>query len=282
MNPDKRQHRTNRLRAIALRDVLLACGAHPDPIDPAKWHTARGHLSVNGQKFFNWNRQTGGGGAIDLAMHLNALGFQDARHWLLSHFPSSDRPTAVQPPAAPLLRLPASAPRNLAAVCRYLSQQRLLPSALLHPLLNAGHLYADTHANAVFLLLGKQNTPVGAELRGTRTRSWKGMAPGSRKDLGYFRIGPHTDIGIVLCESAIDAISCLLLHPGHLCISSSGARPNPAWLPDLIHLGLPVYCGFDADHTGDRMAQSMIARHPAIQRLRPPLHDWNDSLRARL
>jgi len=282
MNRNHLYSKTDRLRAIPLKDVLLAAAAQPDLLDQAKWHTTRGPLSVNGQKFFNWNRQTGGGGAIDLAMHLNALGFQDALHWLVSHFPSSEMHAAVQPPTSTILRLPTPAPHNLAAVSRYLSQQRLLPAALLHPLLNAAYLYADRCANAVFLLLGKENTPVGAELRGTTPRSWRGMAPGSSKDLGYFRIGPHTYTGIVLCESAIDAISCLALHPGHLCISTSGARPNPAWLPALIHLGLPVYCGFDADHTGDHMAQSMTELHPTVHRLRPPLHDWNDALVARI
>ncbi len=42
--------------------------------------------------------------------------------------------------------------------------------------------------NAVFLLLGNQNTPVGAELRGTTDRPWRGLAPGSHKDLGGFAI----------------------------------------------------------------------------------------------
>lgn len=281
MNRNQLHRKTDQLRAIPLRDVLLAAGAHPDLIDRAKWHTAPGLLSVNGQKFFNWQRHTGGGGAIDLAMHLNALDFKDALLWLAGHFPSSDMPTADQPHITPTLSLPASAPHNLRAVSRYLTHQRLLHSGLLRPLLNAGHLYADPHANAVFLLLGKENTPVGAELRGTGPRSWRGMAPGSCKDLGCFRIGPHSYNGIVLCESAIDAISCLALHPDQLCISTSGARPNPTWLAPLIQLAQPVYCGFDADHTGDHMAQTMIARHPTIQRLRPPHHDWNDSLRAR-
>ncbi len=281
MNRDQIHRRTDQLRAIPLRDVLLAAGAQPDLLDEAKWHTAPGLLSVNGQKFFNWNQHVGGGGAIDLAMHLNALSFKDALHWLLSHFPSSNIPTAVQPPTTTTLSLPASAPHNLATVSRYLTHQRSLPSRLLRPLLDAGHLYADPLANAVFLLLGKENTPVGAELRGTGPLSWRGMAPGSRKDLGYFRIGHKPYAAIVLCESAIDAISCLALRPDHLCISIAGARPNPAWLPTLILPGLPVYCGFDADHTGDLMAQSMLALHPAIQRLRPSHHDWNDSLRAR-
>jgi hypothetical protein len=44
--------------------------------------------------------------------------------------------------------------------------------------------------NAVFLLVaGKAQRSVGAELRGTGPRAWRGMAPGTRKDLGYFWIG---------------------------------------------------------------------------------------------
>ena len=272
---------TDQLRAIPLRDVLLAAGAQPDLIDRSKWHTATGLLSVNGQKFFNWHQHVGGGGAIDLAMHLNALGFSAALNWLGSHCPASGMPIGPEPPTT-ALNLPARAEHKLGAVIRYLCYQRLLPSAHVHALLNAACLYADPRANAVFLLLGKENSPVGAELRGTDSRSWRGMAPGSCKDRGYFRIGPNSYTGIILCESAIDAISCLALHPGHLCISTSGARPNPAWLPPLIQLALPVYCGFDADRTGDHMAQSMMAMHPSIQRLRPTQHDWNDSLRAQL
>ena len=62
------------------------------------------------------------------------------------------------------------------------------------------------------------------------------------------------------------------------CISTAGARSNPAWLSHLLSQGYSLYCGFDADPTGDHMAEAMIALHPAIQRLRPPLHDWNDTL----
>lgn len=279
MNPDLYLCQTDRLRAIPLRDVLLAVGAQPDLSDPAKWHTAIGILSVNAQKFFNWNRHVGGGGAIDLAMHLNSMSFKDALHWLGRHCRASGIPIGDNP-STPDLSLPDRAENGIGAVIRYLRYQRLLPYPLLLKLINAGHLYADLRANAIFLLLGKENTPVGAEIRGTGSRSWRGMAPGSRKDLGYFRIGPDSFTGIVLCESAIDAISCLVLHSSRLCISTSGARANPAWLPELINFRLPVYCGFDADHTGEHMANSMIARYPTIQRLRPPWHDWNESLRS--
>ena len=86
---------------------------------------------------------------------------------------------------------------------------------------------------------------------------------------------------VILCESAIDAISCLLLHPSSLCLSTSGARPNPRWLPALLSQGLAVYCGFDADATGDTMAEQMIAWHPSLRRLRPSHQDWNDILKLR-
>jgi hypothetical protein len=86
---------------------------------------------------------------------------------------------------------------------------------------------------------------------------------------------------VVLCESAIDALSCFALHPGYQCLSTAGARPNPRWLPPLLEQGCQVYCGFDADRTGDAMAGAMLALHPAVQRLRPSHHDWSDVLRSR-
>ena len=38
---------------------------------------------------------------------------------------------------------------------------------------------------------------------------WRGMAPGSQKDLGYFSVQEQDATMVILCESAIDAISCL-------------------------------------------------------------------------
>ena len=106
------------------------------------------------------------------------------------------------------------------------------------------------------------------------------MAPGSQKDLGYFSVhAPHATM-VVLCESAIDAISCFALHPGRLCISTSGARPNPRWLPLLIRHALEIYCGLDSDSTGDNMAKDMMTLYPGVRRLRPIQHDWNDDLKA--
>ena len=271
------RERAQRLRAVPLAEVLRLSGAQPDPDDPHKWHTSQGMLSVSGAKFMNWHRGQGGGGAIDLVMHLHGLGFGQALEWLEPHGVAA---TVLPPtPSRPPLTLPPPVPQNLDRVRRYLSEERHLPLGLLEPLLQSASLYADTKANAVFLLRDQQCQPVGAELRGTTAAAWRGMAPGSRKDLGFFALPLESQEACVLCESAIDAISCHALHPHYRCVSTAGARPDPAWLNQLLAQPQPVYCGFDLDATGEAMAQSMITLHPIIQRLRPARKDWNDVLR---
>jgi hypothetical protein len=277
---DEIPDRLHQLRAIPLESVLIAAGAQRNPQDKAKWRTAKGAISVTGIKFMNWNQGRGGGGAIDLAMHLNSLDFKAAVDWLRRRFPLRDDSPSL-PPLRPLT-LPPPDPGKLRIVKPYLVQDRGINLSLVDSLVESGRLYADTRGNAVFLLLGKENRPVGAELRGTGPACWRGMAPGSQKHLGYFSIHAPKPTMIVLCESAIDALSCFLLHPSSLCVSTSGARSNPRWLPAFLPQGVPVYCGFDADSTGDAMAQQMIAAYPAVQRLRPVEHDWNDVLKQHL
>jgi hypothetical protein len=280
----------DRLRAVPLETVLTLRGARRDPHDRAKWHTERGPLSVTGAKFMNWHQHRGGGGAIDLVMHLAGVDYRAARSWLATYAstglppasqvavdPAGGKPATARLPG--VLRLPQPDPRQLARVRQYLTRRRGLCSSLLEALWKAGKLYADGHANAVFVLLaGKTQRPVGAELRGTGPRIWRGMASGSNKDLGYFWIGTRSAREIVLCESAIDAISCFQIHPHRICISTSGVRADPPWLSALIARGYTILCGFDADHPGDAAAAQMIALQPTVRRLRPSDHDWNDVL----
>ena len=271
--------RAARLRPLPLPVVLAALDAVRDPHDPVKWRTPRGVLSVNGPKFINWNLDWGGGGAIDLVMHVQQVGFGQALEWLELHFGTcTPLPPRAMSQSQPL-SLPQPVAGNWPQVEHYLVEERKLPVAPLQSLVQSGVLYADARANAVFLLLDAAAHPVGAELRGTTVSAWRGLAPGSRKDRGCFSVTPLTSAAIVLCESAIDAISCHALHPDYRCLSTAGARPDPAWLPVLISQGLPTYCGFDADPTGDAMARRMHTLHPSILRLRPPAKDWNDLLR---
>ena len=79
--------KANVVRNIELRAVLERTGCITDKLDKAKWHTTEGVISVTGQKFMNWTKCTGGGGAIDLAMHLTRCDFKTAVFWLSDNFP---------------------------------------------------------------------------------------------------------------------------------------------------------------------------------------------------
>lgn len=290
---DDLRRRAAVVREVAPVTVLMYCGAVRDRHDKSKWHTERGTVSVTGAKFMNWEQVEGGGGAIDLVMHLTDVDFPTAVAWLEHHLGMGH--LACGQAAATdsfhkhhtvleghTLRLPARDDRMLGRVIEYLTRRRHLAASLLEPLIESGKLYADRRANAVFLLVaGKANRPIGAELRGTGSRVWRGMAPGTRKDLGYFWIGASGSQEIVLCESAIDAISCYQMHPHRICLSTSGVRANPPWLNTLISRGYAIHCGFDADDAGETAARQMIASYPIVDRLRPPAHDWNDVLASR-
>ncbi len=283
MNYQELRRTADRVRAIPLEEVLALIGAERDRYDETKWHTDHGVLSVTGAKFFDWKCGVGGGGAIDLVIHIEELGFRATVEWLTQRFPdvaASRRQDSLAQPRTRRLRLPPRNTAKLSSVTRYLVHERCLAQTVIEPFIEAGSIYADDKGNAVFIMTGGEQRPVGAEIRGTTPRPWRSMAPGSRKDLGYFSVAAPNTTMIVLCESAIDALSCSILRPGSLCISTAGARTSPRWLDSLVCDVMPVYCGFDADPTGDQMARAMIEAHPRVRRLRPLSQDWNDVLRA--
>ena len=300
------------VRGIALEEILKQTGSIKQRYDKSKWQTCQGVISIsvssNGQKFMNWTAGIGGGGAIDLVIHLNECNFKTAVFWLLDNIaslsfnfnigktsksgargsmepmePMEPEPFAPQPQPTvkAILALPERDVNRMPQVYNYLRYVRGIPGKIINLIIDSGKLYADNRGNAVFLLLGKEKKVVGAELRGTTGLRWQGMASGSKKALGAFYVKSPKPEKMVICESAIDAISYFALNPDCIAISTSGANPNPAWLSLFIDKGCEIFCGFDADDTGDRMADSMINLYPGIKRIRPAKQDWNEVLKAR-
>jgi hypothetical protein len=282
----------NSVRKIELVEILKRIGSQQDQYDKAKWHTCRGVISVAGQKFMNWRQGIGGGGAIDLVIHLKQWHFKTAVWWLCQNFSAPDINIndckGIKPGSKKMLKLPKKDVQRLSQVINYLRYNRCIPVGLINFLVRCGILYCDNRGNAVFLLLGKEKRIVGAELRGTGTGThithlrWRGMASGSKKYLGCFYVKRKNTTKIVLCESAIDAISYFALHPNCMAVSTSGATPNPPWLSTFLHKGFEIFCAFDSDETGDSMANKMIRLYPTVKRLRPEKHDWNDVLKTQL
>lgn len=268
------QQQISKLREIPIRGILEQSAAKPDRYDKNKWHTPQGTLSINGQKFINWHSAKGGGGAIDLVMHLHGLSFKQALQWLQTNHTRYTQ-TACSHTAKPKLLLPKEDPTKLPKVIDYLTSQRAVPSTTIKQLIAKHKLYADTHANAVFLMLGKAKDKVGAEIRATGQQRRHGMAPGTRKDKGCFYISPKRLNTYILCESAIDAISCHTLHPQSCCLSTAGVHPNPGWLIWLLEKKKPIYCGYDNDRAGELNAKKLIQAYPTVKRLAPKEKDWN-------
>lgn len=273
------------VRNIRLSEVLKRVGAFKDHSDKAKWHTSQGVISVTGQKFMNWTQESGGGGAIDLVIHLQQTDFKSAVIWLFDSFSFN----SVQLPTGLLIHplsqksrliLPDRCDTKKSRIRDYLENERSIPKILIDFLFDSGKLYSDKMGNAVFLLLGKEKRVVGAELRGTGKQKWRGMAPGSQKDQGCFFIKSENSKNIIICESAIDAVSYFAMNCDCIAVSTSGVNSNPAWLSQAIDKGYEIYCGFDSDKTGDLHAAKMINRFPTVKRLRPLAHDWNDVLRS--
>ena len=272
----------NRVRDIPLIDVIGLTDAVRDKYDKHKWHTSKGSISVTGQKFINWSLQKGGGGAIDLIIHLTRLDFKSAVIRLADRFPdgSPPLPSDTQTASNQVFQSPEKDDHNLPAVIHYLHYIRKLPMDLIQQLIGSGKLYADIRSNAVFILRGKEKKVVGAELRGTCQKRWVGMARGSKKDLGAFSIKAQYPNNIVICESAIDAISYFALYPNCIAVSTSGATPAPSWLYQLMNYDIEIFCGFDNDKAGNGNADEMIRLFPKIKRLKPEKKDWNEVLKS--
>lgn len=286
--------RADAVRSLPLELVLEEWGANRDRCDRHRWHTDRGVLSISDTnvKFFNWQEETGGGGAIDLAMHLGRMDADAAVTWLEERFgihtppaasPRVSASHAARSPTPRTLHLSEPDRAQLDRVRSYLTEQRGLASDIIAPLIESGRIYADRRANAVFLMVaGKPNRPIGAELRGTGPQVWRGLAKGTRRNAGYFWVGDTSSTEIILCESAIDTISCHQIHAARevatICISTAGVRSRVPWLEPLIHRGYTIRCGFDDDDAGNCASHLLLDNYPSLQRIIPPAHDWNDVL----
>ena len=182
---DEIKYKANAVRDIDLAEVLKMTGAIQDKFDKAKWHTIKGAISITGRKFMNWNTFVGGGGAIDMVIHLKNLEFIDAVLWLSNTFLPHviEASSKNNPRSKPIFIVPKRDDTKVRRVMNYLTSERCIPASLIQSLITSGTLYADRRGNAVFLLLGKEKKVVGAELRGTTNVRWQGMSRGSRKDL---------------------------------------------------------------------------------------------------
>lgn len=275
------------LRSLPLPSVAASLGLSQHLHDPHKFRGEGVRVSITGQQFFDHLQCRGGGGAIDLVMHVCACSFRQAVAYLSLQCVSAPdfaspilRPRAAQKPCAPFVR-PEPCPATWSAVLAYLTRDRGLDEDLVDAAHAQGLLYAVRrlgHINACFV--GQQ----AAELRAIQGK-WYGLAAGSKPDQGGLRLvsapRPRT---LVVAEAPIDCLSYLQLfrteQEPFLVMSTCGTKPSPPFVEQAQDAGWRVICGYDADQPGDEAAARMMERWPKVERHRPSTgKDWNYQLR---
>ena len=291
---ERRERRAlaDRLRAIDLRDVLQAYGCTQDRQDKAKWHTPAGTISVTeGRKFYDFSAEKGGGGAIDLVMHIEETDYNGALASLSRTF--GDGPTVATAAARAAeaasqaisersatpdpFRPPEHREVTWERVRRYLVKGRQLLGRLVDQMRELGQLGSDKRGNAFFLLRDLSGSVVGADLRGTGASHFRGNAPGSQANSGLFIVGTGTK-QLIVSEGAIDAMSLAELYPDATVISTGGSRKLDAAREYLQAHGQDYpnrVCASDADAAGAEMAKNLDLPH-----FKPPSksNDWNEHL----
>lgn len=280
------------LRSLPLETVAAALGCYKSPKvlqkDKDLWESPVGKLSIRDTKFFNQEEGKGGGGAIDLVMHINDCDYANALAWLRDTYnPAAAVSAAVEAarikaqadvqkaPAAPF-RAPQHVEANWPRVREYLVSVRALAGALVDKLRSAGWLGADARNNAYFV---KQdgNKLTSIELKGTGQSLFTGSR--GRSSEGVFVVEGGTE-KLAVCEAPIDAISYVQLHPQATAIATGGTGKWAAAVNYLVkHRDRfkAVVCASDNDEGGVEMASNLGLDHEP-----PPngLGDWNDAVKA--
>ncbi|MEO0804230.1 MAG: toprim domain-containing protein [Cyanobacteria bacterium J06642_2] len=221
----KRQQRTDELRAIPLEELARWFGMQRDRYDKCKWRLGGMRISISGetQQFFDHASQQGGGGAIDFVQYVKRFDFSQARGFLDTNVSSavSDVPFSKKhrtnlersrKPAKPRLNKqfvpPLADPLKWQVAREYLIGDRYLPEEIVDELYRRGDIYgtglpaktleqqiakgnrlAYEIVNVVFPMRDpfKREVIKGASLRAARRESkFQGMAEGSSKAESWF------------------------------------------------------------------------------------------------
>lgn len=291
---------TERLREIPLRAILLAAGCMPDARDPRyNWRTPAGRISLsreNNMQWYNHDQGRGGGGAIDLTIHLTGLEFREAVAWLASHFDEKDAISSARAFAARRIEkaaeqaiglvapeLPKPDPRSIGAVRAFLIQQRHLPARLIDKAIAGGAIYAarfGSYINAAFRLTAIAGCkPVGVELHGIGKTPFEGV----RGEPGLFFLADGGCREVAICDNAIEALSYFALHerPGLAVAAAVGTGADAVRAARMLAAGsVRLIAAQGSEPRYARQAQALIRAFSGATRDVPrEATSWNDLLR---
>lgn len=306
------KEQADQLRDLPLEDVAWHLGL--DKADKAgnRWKGLGQVINITDSKWYDFTASKGGGGAIDLVMHVNSCNFRSSIAWLHDRFNEEGMLRATRAYAqtiatkivaeepTPQFVPPLEDESKWLSVQNYLTKARGLPENFIIALHQRGWLYADDQQNAVFTMRSLpagagapslDNEATGAFLRGTRleNNSFMGYALGTKRTEGwfYFHLGgkPTDEVQkVVLSPSPIDALSCAALGVAARSGMSQTrtmflAVDSPKSLPlDFLSFVPAITAAYDNDDTGRDVAQAIKELLPHSNIVQPQALDWNAEL----
>ncbi len=293
----------DQLRDLPLEDVAWQLGLDHDAKQLRRWRGLNHIISISADsKFYDFHpsQSKGGGGSIDLVMHVNKCNFRGAIAWLHDRFGEIGIARAAAHKAkleakaiaatepTPQFLPPVADDSQWLAVHHYLTQKRKLPSNLIQAFKLRGFIYADEQQNAVFMMRSLDEEVKGAFLRGTRgeKNTFMGYERGTKRTSGWFwfRMGgqPSDEVErVVLCKSPIDAISLSAIELQKLTSTKTMylVADSPQSLPvEFLKTINTLELAYHNTETGDETARIIKGILPQAKRKKPKAIDWNEQL----
>ena len=292
----------DRVRETPLRDVLAHYGFDVKPEGTTlRAKTEQHNIVVTGSRWFDNKAGVGGGGAIDLVMHIAGVDFSVACRSLADEcrplavsqsdlsFPSSLR--SQKKPFEELMARYAVRDDSKWPVARaYLTETRKIDPATVDELHAVGSIYANDHRpnpSLVFLHRDAHGKVCGATLRDTRHQSAFRPCLGNKLS-AWFTVGNLNNADrVVAVESPIDALSYYSLFAGRCDALATVSCAGSTVPHELMFLAYdrrqPFVVGFDNDLAGERgwsKAWDDTADWAGFKLFseRPKHKDWNEDL----
>ncbi len=279
------------VRSLPLETVAVELGLDSYPQRPHKWRSPGFEINIKGSKFYDWQVLKGGGGAIDLVMHVRDCGFRAAVGWLRDQFGESATLRAVNRQveeifqAEPVQRFmpPQADEQQWQRVREHLTQGLRLPEGLVDQLHRQGLVYADADRQIVFLHREIAAAEVnGATLYSPMTGDWA-VAAGSRRSQGWFYVDGEAageqPRRVVLVDSPIEALSKWVLEQAGqgrslFLVTKLGVlnqnQDLGQWLESIPEVVLAV--------RSDRLEPQFQHKFPGMLQEQPSAESWHEDL----
>lgn len=271
--------------SISCEEVLHSAGFLPVPAESKKYqyviYQSPGEniskIKVTGPKWYDWQTQQGGGGAIDLYMYLHGCDFKTAFQELHDRFGGSKMAeAAVSHPVyrdvaveAVLEHIDSEASKppklpkrgNNALLAPFLTRLGYRPeqaAKMACHLLDSGQAYIDTRQNLVFPRDGG-----GYFIQGTRNSHWKqtrGTYKQGCKSAIVTTPATTSNAPLAICADIRDALAYLAIYPAHeaaIIGSSHYALPTPK-------PGQTIFIATGNDELGKKLSARIRAHYASF------------------